>query len=82
MFRVPSDTPGIRIEGNVGLGDEPMGEGAHALIHHDGVRVPDDTLLGGPVSPPSRSSVSTASPARCELLDHSPQLTTQEAHRP
>lgn len=48
MFLVPSGTPGIHIERNVGLGDEPMGEGAHALIHYDGVRVPDEALLGGP----------------------------------
>ncbi|MET8207688.1 acyl-CoA dehydrogenase family protein [Streptomyces sp. NPDC005373] len=48
MFLVPSDTPGIRIERNVGLGDEPMGEGAHALIHYDDVRVPAEALLGGP----------------------------------
>ncbi|MGD6749645.1 acyl-CoA dehydrogenase family protein [Streptomyces sp. BH105] len=48
MFLIPADTPGIRIERNVGLGDEPMGDGAHALIHYDGVRVPDEALLGGP----------------------------------
>ncbi|MFJ8926019.1 acyl-CoA dehydrogenase family protein [Streptomyces sp. NPDC102364] len=48
MFLVPADTPGIRIERDVGLGDEPMGGGAHALIHYDGVRVPDEALLGGP----------------------------------
>jgi acyl-CoA dehydrogenase len=48
MFLIPSDTPGIRIERNVGLGDEPMGEGSHALIHYDNVRVPAEALLGGP----------------------------------
>src|SRR5215831_17563484 len=33
MFLVPADTPGIEIVRNVGLGYEPSGEGAHALIH-------------------------------------------------
>jgi acyl-CoA dehydrogenase len=47
MFLVPTDTPGIRIERNVGLGGEPLGEGAHALIHYDDVRVPAEALLGG-----------------------------------
>jgi acyl-CoA dehydrogenase len=47
MFLVPSDTPGIRIERNVGLAGEPEGEGSHALIHYDGVRVPTEALLGG-----------------------------------
>jgi acyl-CoA dehydrogenase len=47
MFLVPSDTPGIRIERNVGLAGEPAGEGSHALIHYDGVRVPAEALLGG-----------------------------------
>jgi acyl-CoA dehydrogenase len=47
MFLVPTDTPGVEIVRNVGLGGEPLGEGAHALIHYDGVRVPADALLGG-----------------------------------
>ena len=47
MFLVPADTPGIEIVRNVGLGSEPMGHGAHALIHYNGVRVPADALLGG-----------------------------------
>jgi acyl-CoA dehydrogenase len=47
MFLVPSDTPGVDIVRNVGLGGEPDGEGTHALIHYDGVRVPADALLGG-----------------------------------
>lgn len=47
MFLVPTDTPGVKIERNVGLWGEPLNEGSHALIHYDGVRVPDDALLGG-----------------------------------
>ncbi|MFC5746283.1 acyl-CoA dehydrogenase family protein [Actinomadura rugatobispora] len=47
MFLVPTDTPGIKIERNVGLYGEAMNEGFHALIHYDGVRVPADALLGG-----------------------------------
>ena len=47
MFLVPTDTPGVEIVRDVGLGTEPAGEGSHALIHYDGVRVPADALLGG-----------------------------------
>jgi acyl-CoA dehydrogenase len=47
MFLVPTDTPGINIVRNVGLGGEPLGHGSHALIHYEDVRVPDDALLGG-----------------------------------
>jgi acyl-CoA dehydrogenase len=47
MFLVPTDTPGVNIVRNVGLGGEPLGEGSHALIHYDDVRVPADALLGG-----------------------------------
>jgi len=47
MFLVPTDTPGVNIVRNVGLGTEPLGEGSHALIHYDNVRVPLDALLGG-----------------------------------
>lgn len=47
MFLVPTDTPGVEIERNVGLGGEPLGEGSHSLIHYDDVRVPADALLGG-----------------------------------
>jgi acyl-CoA dehydrogenase len=46
MFLVPAGTPGIDIVRNVGLGTEPLGEGSHALIHYDGVRLPADALLG------------------------------------
>jgi acyl-CoA dehydrogenase len=47
MFLVPADTPGIDIVRNIGLGGEAEGEGSHALIHYDDVRVPVDALLGG-----------------------------------
>ena len=47
MFLVPTDTPGVIIERNIGLGGEPPGEGHHALIHYEDVRVPADALLGG-----------------------------------
>jgi acyl-CoA dehydrogenase len=47
MFLVPTDTAGVKIERNVGLGGEPLGHGSHSLIHYDEVRVPADALLGG-----------------------------------
>ncbi|MCU1455155.1 MAG: acyl-CoA dehydrogenase [Acidimicrobiales bacterium] len=47
MFIVPADTPGVNIVRNVGLGGEPEGEGMHAYIRYEGVRVPADHLLGG-----------------------------------
>jgi acyl-CoA dehydrogenase len=47
MFLVPTDTPGINIERNIGLYGEPLNEGTHALIHYDDVRVPAEGLLGG-----------------------------------
>ena len=47
MFLVPTDTPGVNIVRNVGLAGEPEGEGSHALIHYDNVRVPVEALLGG-----------------------------------
>ena len=47
MFLVPTDTPGIEIVRNVGLGGEPEGHGSHALIHYRDVRVPEAGLLGG-----------------------------------
>ena len=46
MFLVPAETPGIEIVRNVGLGSERMGEGSHALIHYNDVRLPSDALLG------------------------------------
>jgi acyl-CoA dehydrogenase len=48
MFLIPTDTPGVNIVRNVGLGGEPDGHGSHALIHYEDVHVPDDAVLGGP----------------------------------
>ena len=47
MFLVPTDTPGVIIERNIGVGGEPLSAGHHALIHYEDVRVPADALLGG-----------------------------------
>lgn len=47
MFIVPADTPGINIIRNVGVGTEPRGEGSHAYIHYDNVRIPKENMLGG-----------------------------------
>src|SRR6476660_5029694 len=47
MFLVPTNTPGVNIERNVGLFGEPINDGSHALIHYEDVRVPEDALLGG-----------------------------------
>jgi acyl-CoA dehydrogenase len=47
MFLVPTDTPGIEIIRNVGLAGEAPGEGSHAYVRYDQVRVPVDNLLGG-----------------------------------
>src|SRR5262249_34992594 len=47
MFLVPADTPRVNLVRNVGLPGDPLGEGHHALIHYEDVRVPADALLGG-----------------------------------
>jgi len=47
MFLVPSDTPGIRVLANIGLGAEPWGHGMHAHVRYENVRVPAENLLGG-----------------------------------
>src|SRR3954453_22564008 len=47
MFLVPTDTPGVNIVRNIGLGTEPLDGGLHALIHYEEVGVPADALLGG-----------------------------------
>jgi acyl-CoA dehydrogenase len=49
MFVVPADTPGVTIVRNVGVyGHEhgPGGEGTHAYVRYEGVRIPRDHLLG------------------------------------
>ena len=47
MMLVPTDTPGIEIIRNVGLAGEKPGEGSHAYVHYNKVRVPADNMLGG-----------------------------------
>ncbi|MFV0316799.1 MAG: acyl-CoA dehydrogenase family protein [Microthrixaceae bacterium] len=47
MFLVPSDAPGIEVLANIGLGAESWGEGMHAHVRYDAVRVPAENLLGG-----------------------------------
>lgn len=47
MFLVPGDAPGIEVLANIGLGAEPWGEGMHAHVRYNGVRVPAENLLGG-----------------------------------
>ena len=46
MFIVPKSTPGVNILRNVGLLGDRQGEGHHAWIRYEGVRVPADHLLG------------------------------------
>src|ERR1700710_1504020 len=47
MFLLPTDTTGVNIVRNAGLHGEAEGQGSHALIHYENVRVPDLALLGG-----------------------------------
>jgi acyl-CoA dehydrogenase len=47
MFLVPTDTPGIEFIRHVGLGNEAEGEGSHAYVRYNNVRVPTENLLGG-----------------------------------
>ena len=44
MFLVPKNAPGVNIIRNVGIGYE--GEGTHAYIRYENVRVPKDAMLG------------------------------------
>lgn len=48
MFLVPTDTPGVEIVRNVGLGYQTETEdgGSHAYIRYNDVRVPKENLLG------------------------------------
>lgn len=47
MILVPGDTPGIEILRHTGLGYEAAGEGNHAYVRYDNVRVPPENILGG-----------------------------------
>lgn len=46
LFLVPRETPGIEIIRNVGQLHEPLGQGEHAYIRYNRVRLPADALLG------------------------------------
>ena len=48
MFLVPTNTPGVEIIRNVGLGYESESEdhGSHAYVRYDNVRIPKENLLG------------------------------------
>jgi len=46
MFIVPSETPGINIVRNTGVGTEPRGHGSHAYIRYENVRIPKANMLG------------------------------------
>lgn len=46
MFVVPMDTAGVNIIRNVGIGTQSPGEGSHAYIHYQDVRVPAANMLG------------------------------------
>ncbi len=47
MFIVPTDTPGVNIIRNVGVGQERPGEGAHGYIRYENARIPRSNMLGG-----------------------------------
>ncbi len=46
MFVVPTDTPGVNIIRNVGVGQEAPGEGTHAYIRYEDCRIPKANMLG------------------------------------
>jgi acyl-CoA dehydrogenase len=48
MFLVPREMPGLNFVRLAGLPGEPLGEGHHAYIRYEDVRVPAENLLGGP----------------------------------
>jgi len=47
MFLLPATTPGVNIVRNSGVYGEAEGQGAHAYIRYENVRVPAEALLGG-----------------------------------
>jgi acyl-CoA dehydrogenase len=46
MILVPTDAPGLELVRNIGLGGEPLGDGDHAYLRFNDVRVPAENLLG------------------------------------
>ena len=46
MFIVPTETTGINILRNTGVGTEPVGAGHHGYIRYENVRVPAENMLG------------------------------------
>jgi acyl-CoA dehydrogenase len=48
MFLVPTKTPGVTILRNVGHSGQPMNAGIHGWIRYEDVRLPADSVLGGP----------------------------------
>ncbi len=50
MIIVPTETPGVNIVRNVGVGWEREGHGSHGYIRYENVRVPADHMLGNPGS--------------------------------
>jgi acyl-CoA dehydrogenase len=48
MFLVPTDTPGVNIVRNVGHSGQAMNSGIHGWIRYENVRLPADSVLGGP----------------------------------
>ena len=50
MIIVPTQTPGVNIVRNVGVGTEPEEHGSHGYIRYENVRVPADHVLGNPGS--------------------------------
>ncbi|BCO39202.1 acyl-CoA dehydrogenase [Mycobacterium paraintracellulare] len=48
MFLVPTGTLGVNILRNVGHSGTPMNSGIHGWIRYEDVRLPGDSILGGP----------------------------------
>ena len=46
MFVVPTDTPGVNIIRNVGVGQEAPGDGSHAYIKYENARISKANMLG------------------------------------
>ncbi len=46
MILVPSDTPGIRVLHDIGTAGQAFGQGHHAHVRYENVRVPYENLLG------------------------------------